>query len=125
MTENALSTGALLSIPTGYEFIEDCGMRFFVRILSGLRLKDEAKQQQEKASEATGVQADPFLPYENDLFVADISDTHVAVLNKFNVVEHHLLIITRGFEDQEDLLTLNDFNALLDLYGGIPLPRIL
>ncbi len=44
VTENALSTGALLPIPTEYEFIEDCGMRFFVRILSGLRLKDEAKQ---------------------------------------------------------------------------------
>ena len=42
VTENALSTGALLSIPTGYEFIEDCGMRFFVRMLSGLRLKEEA-----------------------------------------------------------------------------------
>lgn len=112
VTENALRTGALLPIPTGYEFIEDCGICFFVRILSGLRLKDEAKQQQEKKSSATGVQTDPFLPYEDDLFVADISDTHVAVLNKFNVVEHHLLIITRRFEDQEDLLTLNDFMAL-------------
>ena len=113
VTENALSTGALLPIPTEYEFIEDCGMRFFVRILSGLRLKDEAKQKQEKEAAVTGVQANPFLPYENDLFVADISDTHVAILNKFNVVEHHLLIVTRRFEDQEDLLTLNDFRALL------------
>jgi ATP adenylyltransferase len=113
VTENALSTGALLSIPTEYEFIEDCGMRFFVRTLSGLRLKDEAKQQQEKESAATGVEVNPFLPYENDLFVADISDSHVAILNKFNVVDHHLLIITRRFEDQEDLLTPDDFKALL------------
>ena len=112
VTENALSTGALFPISTGYEFIEDFGMSFFVRILSGLRLKDEAKQKQEKDSAATGTQANPFLPYERDLFVADISDTHVAILNKFNVVEHHLLIITRRFEDQEDLLTLNDFKAL-------------
>ena len=112
VTENALSTGALLSIPTEYEFIEDCGMRFFVRMLSGLRLKDEAKQRQEQESAATGVQVNPFLPYEKDLFVADISDTHVAILNKFNVVEHHLLIITRRFEDQEDLLTPGDFRAL-------------
>ncbi len=112
VTDKALSTGALLSIPTEYEFIEDCGMRFFVRMLSNLRLKDEAKQQQEKESAATGVQVNPFLPYENDLFVADISDTHVAILNKFNVVEHHLLIITRRFEDQETLLTPDDFKAL-------------
>jgi ATP adenylyltransferase len=34
------------------------------------------------------------------------------VLNKFNVVEHHLLIVTRGFEDQDTLLTLQDFEAL-------------
>lgn len=113
VTENALSTGALLSIATEYEFIEDYGMRFFVRMLSGLRLKDEAKQQQEEESAATGSQANPFLPYEHDLFVADISDTHVAILNKFNVVEHHLLIITRRFEDQEVLLTPDDFKALL------------
>ena len=112
VTENGLSTGALLSLPTEYEFIEDCGMRFFVRMLSGLRLKDEAKQQQEKESAATGVQSNPFLPYEDDLFVTDISNSHVAILNKFNVVEHHLLIITRRFEDQETLLTRDDFKAL-------------
>ena len=112
VTENAIKSGVLLSIPTEYEFVEDCGMSFFVRMLSGLRLKDEAKQRQEKESAATGVQANPFLPYEKDLFVADISDTHVAILNKFNVVEHHLLIITRRFEDQETLLTPGDFKAL-------------
>ena len=113
VTENALRTGALFSIATEYAFIEDCGMRFFVRMLTGLRLKDEAKQQQEKEAAATGAQVNPFLPYEDDLFVADISDRHVAILNKFNVVEHHLLIITRRFEDQEALLTPDDFNALL------------
>jgi ATP adenylyltransferase len=113
VTENALGAGVLMSIPTDYEFVEDCGISFFVRILSGLRLKDEAKQQQEKESSETGVQANPFLPYENDLFVTDISDTHIAILNKFNVVEHHLLIITRKFEDQEALLTPEDFKALL------------
>ena len=119
VTEDALSTGVLMSIPTEYEFIEDCGMRFFVRILSGLRLKDEAKRQQEESA-ATGVQVNPFLPYENDLFVADISDTHVAILNKFNVVEHHLLIITRRFEDQETLLTPEDFKALWTCMAEYP-----
>ena len=54
----------------------------------------------------------PFLPYEEDLFVAGISDTHVCLLNKFNVVEHHLLLVTRELEDQEDLLTVKDFEAM-------------
>ena len=32
-------------------------------------------------------------------------------MNKFNVIDHHLLIITRAFEEQESLLTLADFAA--------------
>lgn len=112
VTEKALLTGALLPVVTGHEFVADSGIFFFVRILSGLRLKDEARKLQENELLFTGKQLNPFLPYENDLFVADISDTHVAILNKFNVLEHHLLIITRDFEDQETLLTLRDFQAL-------------
>jgi ATP adenylyltransferase len=107
-TERALRTGALLPIPTEYEFVEDGGIRFFVRVLTNLDRKDEERKKQERGDG----QANPFLPYEKDLFVADISETHAAVLNKFNVVEHHLLVITREFEDQETLLTVADFEAL-------------
>ena len=110
-TERALSSGALLTAPTEYTFIEDHGVRFFVRILAGLRRKDEARKKQESAA-ATGKQANPFLPPEKDLTVADLSDTHVAILNKFNVVDHHLLIVTKRFEEQDLLLTLKDFEAL-------------
>jgi ATP adenylyltransferase len=110
-TTNALQSGALLPVPTDYTFLDDSGMRFFVRVLAGLRHKDEAKKKQE-AEAAAGRNANPFLHPEKELRVADISDTHLAILNKFNVVEHHLLIITRLFEDQDMLLTLRDFEAL-------------
>ena len=60
----------------------------------------------------TNQEFDPFLPYEQDLFVADISPTHLCLLNKFNVVDHHLLVVTRDFEDQENWLNLADFQAL-------------
>ena len=122
VTEKALLTGALVPVATGHELVADSGIMFFVRILSGLRLKDEARRQQKNESLSTGKQVNPFLPYENDLFVADISETHVAILNKFNVLEHHLLIITRDFEDQETLLTLPDFQALwtcMSEYDGL------
>jgi ATP adenylyltransferase len=46
------------------------------------------------------------------MFVADVTDTHVCLLNKFNVMEHHLLIVTREFEHQESLLTVRDFAAM-------------
>ncbi|MEH2359358.1 ATP adenylyltransferase family protein [Nostoc sp.] len=111
-TEYALQCGALLSIPTEFEFVEQDNVRFLVRILSNLNRKKAAKEKQEKQSAMSAQEFNPFLPYEEDLFVADISDTHVCILNKFNVVDYHLLIITRDFEEQESLLTLEDFTAM-------------
>ncbi|ARV58586.1 phosphorylase [Nostocales cyanobacterium HT-58-2] len=110
-TEYALQSGALLRIPTEFEFIEQEGIRFLVRVLSNLARKDAAKQKQQKQP-SSGQDFNPFLPYEPDLFVADISDTHVCILNKYNVVDYHLLLITRAFEAQESLLTLQDFAAM-------------
>lgn len=105
-TSHALQRGALCPIETVQSSIEDGGVRFLVRQVSSLTRKDKVR--------GTGsAGGDPFLPYDPDLFVADISDTHVALLNKFNVIEHHLLIVTRGFEPQESLLTVVDFAALL------------
>jgi sulfate adenylyltransferase (ADP) / ATP adenylyltransferase len=110
-TERALACGALLSIPTNYQFVEQNGVVFIVRILSNLVRKDEAKNriQQNKSARKD---FNPFLPYDQDLWVADISDTHVCILNKFNVVDYHLLIITRAFEEQESKLTEQDFTAM-------------
>jgi ATP adenylyltransferase len=99
----AIASGSLQTFPTVHSFIEDGGVRFFVRVLASLREKSVARSKQN---------ADPFLPPEKDLTVADITDTHIAVLNKFNVLDHHLLIVTRRFEDQDSLLTLMDFEAL-------------
>jgi sulfate adenylyltransferase (ADP) / ATP adenylyltransferase len=107
-TNYALERGALLSLPTEYTFVEQGGVRFLVRTLANLNRKLEAK----KAKKALGKAFNPFLPYEEDLFVADISKTHVCLLNKYNVANYHLLIITREFEEQETLLTLQDFEAL-------------
>ena len=110
-TEHALQTGALVPVPTDSTFIEDGGILFFVRVLASLTRKDEARKEQEIAARR-GKNLNPFCPPEKDLLVADISDTHIAILNKYNVVEHHLLIITRHYEDQDTLLTLKDFEAL-------------
>ncbi len=111
-TEHALECGALLSIPTNFEFVEQDGVEFLVRVLANLERKEKAKKKQEKLSAGTAQKFNPFLPYDKDLFVADISETHVCILNKYNVVEHHLLMITRAFEEQESLLTLQDFIAM-------------
>jgi ATP adenylyltransferase len=109
--EHAIRTGALRSHPTEQAYIDEGGVRFFVRVMAALRQKATARQRQD-ADAGAGRPANPFLPPEKDLTVGNITDTHIAVLNKFNVVDHHLLIVTRSFEDQAMLLTLADFEAL-------------
>ncbi len=108
-TRHALACGAMQPIETMEEIVEDGGVRFVVRKVSSLARKHEDRL---RAARTPTVPANPFLPHEPDLFVADVSDTHFALLNKFNVIEHHLLIVTREFVDQETLLDAGDFEAL-------------
>ncbi|MFP4693942.1 MAG: ATP adenylyltransferase family protein [Halothece sp.] len=111
-TKSATESRALQPIPTEYEIIEDQGIPFLVRILKTLIKKEAEKEKQAQHKEKTGEDFDPFLPYEKDLFVSEISDTHICLLNKYNVVENHLLIVTREFEAQENLINHADFTAL-------------
>jgi len=108
----ALTCGALQPISTEYEFIEIAGVQILVRILANLALKEAANRQQSKMAQTEGKPQNPFLPYDPDLFVADITSTHLCLLNKFNVVDHHLLIVTRDFEAQTQALNGYDFLAL-------------
>jgi ATP adenylyltransferase len=110
-TEHALRCGALRPIETTQALIDDSGVRFLVRQVSSLARKEEARQAPKLRAAARSA-VNPFLPYDPDLFVADLSDTHIALLNKFNVIDHHLLIVTRSFKSQETLLDLADFAAL-------------
>lgn len=110
-TRHALACGALQPIETQHEFVEQGGMRFLVRILANLARKEKANQAQQ-VQRQTGLEFNPFLPYDPDLFVANLSPSHLCLLNKYNVVDHHILIVTRAFEDQDTWLTPLDFEAL-------------
>lgn len=111
-TEVARQCGALKSIETEYHLIRQQDISFVVRTLSNLARKEQASKQEHQREHQTGKRIDPFLPYEQDLFVGDLSASHICLLNKFNVVNNHLLIVTRAFESQTDLLNLQDFTAL-------------
>ncbi|MGF1600727.1 MAG: phosphorylase [Thermosynechococcaceae cyanobacterium] len=111
-TTEALACGALLSIPTIDEQLEQGGLTFVVRVSRNVVRK-------QTASKTSKQSPNPFLPYDTDLFVTDLSPSHVALLNKFNVVDHHLLIITRHFESQESWLTQHDFAALAQCMAEI------
>lgn len=109
-TIHALNCGALQPITTSSELIEQNGIRFAVQVVPNLARRDASKTQDTPKTNSGNF--NPFLPYEPDLFVTNISDTHLCLLNKFNVVDHHFLIVTRSFEDQETPLTLEDFEAM-------------
>jgi sulfate adenylyltransferase (ADP) / ATP adenylyltransferase len=104
----ALSVGALQPIETHVECLPVGDIEFVVRILENVSRKEKALRQQGKTAPVN-----PFLPYEQALYVSDISDTHLCLLNKFNVVDYHFLIVTRQFEPQDSWLTLADFEALV------------
>ncbi|EDZ92505.1 MAG: phosphorylase [Limnospira sp. PMC 1291.21] len=111
-TARALEVGALQPISTHYQLIEQAEIPFLVRVIDNLQRKATVQEKQEKTQTATGVEFNPFLPYDPDLFVENLSATHVGLLNKFNVVDYHLLIVTRDFQEQDSLLTLEDFEAM-------------
>ncbi len=104
---------ALESVPTACEIIEEDGISYQLRILQGVHPKRYAKKEQKKTGR------NPFLPPEPDLYIGDLSATHGAVLNKFNVFGGHLLVITRECAPQEGLLNAADFDALLVAMEGV------
>jgi ATP adenylyltransferase len=65
-----------------------------------------------RSGPAAPAPGNPFLPYDEDLFVCDLPPRHVCLLNKYPVLPEHLLIVTRAYEDQESPLTPGDFEAL-------------
>jgi ATP adenylyltransferase len=109
-TASALACGALQPIATELAELEQDGVRFEVRIVAALARKRAAPPT------ASG---DPFGPWDERLFVADLSDTHVLLLNKYPVIERHGLVVTRAWEDQESPLGLADFEALARARSGL------
>ncbi|MCO6457326.1 MAG: hypothetical protein J5I93_18665 [Pirellulaceae bacterium] len=116
-TRQALDSGALQPISTRSRLVSDGGMEFLVRVVDQLRRKRDSQlnlsgdRPPDSPGPGAAESPNPFLPYDRRLFVADAGPRHVCLLNKFPVVEHHLLIVTRQFERQESPLTLDDFAA--------------
>ena len=115
----ALHSGALQPIRTEQCWLDDGALRFSVRWVSSLALKDRARVDTVIRRKPD---FNPFLPPEADLTVAELGDAHLVVLNKFPVIDRHLLIVTRQFEDQHTPLSRADFDALaavIAVHGGL------
>ncbi len=106
VAQRAHASGDLLSLPSRTLAVEENGVRYLLRIAENLNAK-------RRQAPARPTDFNPFLPYEAALYVSDLGPHHVCLLNKFNLVDDHLLIITRAFEPQQSLLSEADFAALL------------
>ncbi|WP_321789780.1 ATP adenylyltransferase family protein [Paraburkholderia sp. J94] len=118
-TRHALQCGALKPIETVLTHLDEGGVRFAVRQVSSLARKEMARRTEVSQGNAPAApRRNPFLPCEDDLCVGALTPTHLALLNKYNVIDDHLLIVTRRFVPQEALLDRDDFTALLVALRG-------
>lgn len=97
----ALLSGALQPLASELVTLEERGIEFQVRVLAPRRPLAPAPPGH-----------DPFLPWEPALFVADVNDAYVCLLNKYPLLRHHALLTTRAFAEQEEPLARSDFEAL-------------
>lgn len=111
-TERAGRAGALVPLESEGCTMPEAGVDFEVRWVSSLRMKDAAIP---RAGDKARADFNPFLPYEEALFVANVSPSHVVLLNKFPVTPGHVLIVTRAFAEQQAPLDDADFAAVAAL----------
>ncbi|UXI00127.1 phosphorylase [Photobacterium sp. TY1-4] len=102
VTRQALDSGDLMPITTEAEIISEQGIDFLGYVVS---------QNARKKPIALAPGANPFLPYEPAMYVAQAGPDHVCLLNKFPVLSPHLLICSAGFVPQSAPLSRADFEA--------------
>lgn len=108
-TQRALAAGALVPLQMVGETVDDGGVSFRVEWLSSLAMKDVARLP--RVGDKAKAGANPFLPFEQALYIADLTPTHIAILNKFPGQNGHFLVITREFVEQSSPLQQHDFEA--------------
>lgn len=60
----------------------------------GVEASNPSSSQEKGPAVAPTVFRNPFLPPDKDLWVGHLSPTHTLVLNKFNVVPHHSIVVS-------------------------------
>lgn len=114
VAECALQDGHLLSIDNSFERQPELGIDFVVRYAPQLQAKIRAGID----NKASDKPRNPFLPPEPELTVESIAPNHTLILNKFNVLPIHALLITEQFVEQSDQLMLTDFQAVSSLLAA-------
>lgn len=115
--ERAERNGSAYRTETRAELLREASVDATCVLRVAVALRDKPKADLEKKTKEW---RNPFLPYDKDLWCCDLSDTHVLLLNKFNVVPHHTLVVTKEFRSQEEPLDEDDIEALWDTIVSYP-----
>ncbi|KAH8551098.1 ATP adenylyltransferase-domain-containing protein [Umbelopsis sp. PMI_123] len=114
----ALQNGNLLFFKTETETKSEGGIEFQITHAPSLLSKPKAEDVKYGVGNVN--------PFENptpELHVTDLKD-HRLLLNKFCVVPHHLLIVTKEFKKQTDPLLPTDLRATWEVLSQLPQPSI-
>lgn len=109
----ARASGALQPVQAEQTEMEEAGMRFIVRWVSSLAVKDAAKVAIPGGPRDPNF--NPFLDPDPELTVGPLGNAHVVILNKFPLCDRHLVLARREFEEQLVPLSRSDFAALATL----------
>ena len=75
---------------------------FVIKMLETLKHKpvgDKTKFEGLKEQKKEPIKSDPFMPpFEEGLFIDELTTTHSLVFNKFSVCDNHVIVITKEFE---------------------------
>jgi len=120
----AYASGAILKIDSTVSLLtEDSSgvvVPWVLRLAEILKKKPAASSEPAPGPASPAKPFNPFDPPEKALTVGHLSDTHTLVLNKFNVVEHHTIVITREFQPQTDPLNACDLDATFKVLRSMP-----
>lgn len=105
---------------TNVQIIQEGNVNFILRIAAKLLEKPKAPKVLAGDKTTTAWQ-NPFLPPDPALFITHLSTTHSLLLNKFNIVPHHVLVVTRDFQLQTDPLNSADLAATWQTLQAMPL----
>mmetsp|Transcript_34350 Transcript_34350/g.97310 ORF Transcript_34350/g.97310 Transcript_34350/m.97310 type:complete len:393 (-) Transcript_34350:208-1386(-) len=127
--DQAQKSGAATTAPTTVEVYQercrDVDVAWVLRLATFLKNKPTQEAKEDKPTSAliekkTKPFFNPFDPPDPALTVGHLSATHTLVLNKFNVVPHHSIVVTRSFQPQTDPLNAADLAAVYSVMRAMP-----
>ncbi|KAG5174899.1 hypothetical protein JKP88DRAFT_339811 [Tribonema minus] len=121
----ALAGGSLRPLATSHTVVQDGGIPFTVFSLDEKALAAKKRGGASvcgRKQRFSGLPPNPFAGENRDpaLVVGDVGNRHTCILNKFNVLDDHALIITNSFEPQSAPLTADDLAAFFAGVTALP-----